>query len=150
MDKKNKNYTLDEVLVAIEGCESIVSNVAKKLGCAWHTADRFIGRWKVTEQAFNDESENVLDITETALMKKINDGDTQAIKYKLSSHGRKRGYGEKQEIELIGNKKKPVIVERHIKLDRTLKNMTDEDRKLMRDILRRNNGQGDATDMEQE
>lgn len=149
--QEKKNYSMETVLKAIKDCDAIVSNVAKKLKCEWHTAQRYLDKWETTRKAFNNESENILDFTESMLMQNIKKGDMQAIKFKLSSrHGRKRGYGEKQEIELIGNKEKPVIVERHIKLDRTLKNMTDEDRKLMRDILRRNNGQGDATDMEQE
>ena len=90
------------VLKAIEGCDAIVSNVAKKLNCEWHTAQRYLDKWETTRKAFNDESEINLDTTESMLMKKIKDGDTQAIKYKLSSHGRKRGYGEKVDVGLSG------------------------------------------------
>ena len=102
MSRNKKNYTLEQVLDAIKGSNSIVSNVAKKLKCEWHVAERNIGSWTRTQKAFDNESESVLDFTESMLMKKIKDGDTQAIKYKLSSHGRKRGYGEKVDVGLSG------------------------------------------------
>jgi len=103
LKQEKKNYSIKTVLKAIEGCNSIMSNVAKKLNCDWGTARRYVDKWQVTQKAFENEAENVLDFTESMLMKKIKDGDTQAIKYKLSSHGRKRGYGEKQEIEHSGS-----------------------------------------------
>ena len=48
--------------------------------------------------------ERLLDLTELKLIKKINGGDFQSIKYFLDSKGQSRGYGKKDEEQ------KPVVV----------------------------------------
>ena len=103
LKQERKDYPIETVLKAIKGCKSIMSNVAKKLECDWGTARRYVDKWQSTQTAFEHEAENVLDFTESMLMQNIKKGDIQAIKYKLSSHGRKRGSGEKQEIEHSGS-----------------------------------------------
>lgn len=36
--KQTRSYTKNDVLKAVEGCSGIISTVAGRLGCDWHTA----------------------------------------------------------------------------------------------------------------
>jgi hypothetical protein len=104
-------YTREEVLAAITGDDprylkngkrmgsaGIVSTIADRLGCAWHTARKQIDKWESTKRAFDDEGERVLDLAESKMMVAINEGDGRMIRYILSTKGKARGYTERQEI----------------------------------------------------
>ncbi|MCR5154391.1 MAG: hypothetical protein K6B75_06035 [Lachnospiraceae bacterium] len=88
-----RHYKKQEVLTAIENSHGIVTNVAKRLKCNWHTADAFIKKWPETIKAFEDETEAYLDLTESACIDRIKQGDGQMIRFVLATKGKKRGYG---------------------------------------------------------
>jgi hypothetical protein len=92
----------ENVLKAIKGSGGIVSTVAKKLNCDWHTASKYINRWEETKEAMQDENETILDMAEGTLFNAIKDSDVQAAKWILATKGKKRGYSEKHEIEHSG------------------------------------------------
>ena len=98
-----KEYTEEEVLSAVKGSASIISTVAKNLGCTWGTADKYIRMYPSCMEALSDECERVLDLAESKMIEHINKGDAQMIKYILSTKGKKRGYSEKQQVEHSGN-----------------------------------------------
>lgn len=60
-----------------------------------------------------DEIQNIcLDVVENALFRNVKAGDTTAIIFYLKTKGRKRGYTEKQELDLSntdGSLKTPVV-----------------------------------------
>lgn len=108
-------YTKEDVLLAItgdgdsqDGCKGIVSTVAKRLGCAWHTAKKYIGVWKETREAYEDESERSIDLSESKMFEQIKAGDGPMIRYHLSTKGKHRGYSERR--ELTGAEGGPIIV----------------------------------------
>ncbi len=78
-----------------------MSVIAKKLDVTWHAARRAIDASPVALQAWNDEREGILDLAESALVKSIQQGDTQDAKWLLSRLGKHRGYAERVEIEEI-------------------------------------------------
>lgn len=98
MGSKRPRYSKPTVLRAIEGSGGIVSDVAKRLGCDWNTAQRYIQRWPETQEAFQAERERILDLAETTLYRAIQEGDIQAAKWVLSRLGRHRGYGDHVEV----------------------------------------------------
>lgn len=108
MRSGRRGYTKEQVLAAIEGSGGIMSAVAKRLGCDWNTAKKYVSRWVATRAAFRAEREKVLDLAETTLLKSIKDGDAASAKWMLSRLGRHRGYVERQEIEPVGDK--PILV----------------------------------------
>jgi ACT domain-containing protein len=61
-------------------------------------------RWREDDENFrqsvDDIEEMSIDFAESALKKQIQDGDTTAIIFYLKTKGKKRGYTEKQEIDL--------------------------------------------------
>lgn len=70
-----------------------MTNVAKKLGCDWHTAKRYVKLHKLDEM-LEAEDERLNDITEMKLMDNINKNDTTAIIFRLKTRAKHRGYVE--------------------------------------------------------
>lgn len=95
-------YTPKTILKAINGSGGIVSTIAKKLGCSWSTAQKYVTLWEETRKAYKDEGELVLDLAEGTLITAIQGGDVQSAKWMLSTKGKMRGYNEKIEMEHSG------------------------------------------------
>ena len=93
----SRNFTREQVLAAVDGCAGVVHTVAKKLDCAWSTAETYIDKWESTKEAYQNENETVLDLAETRLIEAVNKGQPWAIKYILSTRGKNRGYTERLE-----------------------------------------------------
>ena len=101
----------------IEGSGGIISRIAAKAGCDWHTADKYCNPktspFPTVARAYQDEVEGVADLAETKLIEAIKQGDGQMIRYYLSTKARHRGYGE--QIDLTSGGKpigiREVIVE---------------------------------------
>lgn len=53
--------------------------------------------------AIEEIQESLLDFTESKLMQKISEGSETCIIFMLKTRGKKRGYVEKQEVEMSGN-----------------------------------------------
>jgi hypothetical protein len=98
-----------QIVEAIKGTGGIVSIVARRLGCDWHTADKYCKRNETTIQAIEDEKESLLDLAESTIGKSIQDGDVQTSKWLLMTIGKKRGYSEKQEMEISGQGQLVII-----------------------------------------
>ncbi len=75
-----------------EGCKAI--NISRQTYYRWIDDDQDF------ESKCKNVSESLLDLAENRLLEKINDYDTTSIIFFLKTKGRKRGYQEKQELEL--------------------------------------------------
>lgn len=95
-----KNIPKDTVLQAIKGSYGITSTVARHLGCDWKTAEALINRWEETKEARRAESEVVLDIAESQVIKAIHEKDIATTKWYLSKKGKARGYEDTPTIRL--------------------------------------------------
>lgn len=91
-------YPRDLVLKAISGSGGVMNTIAARLKCDWHTAKRYVEKWKETVEAYEAENEKVLDLAESKLYESIQNGNTQDAKWLLSTRGRKRGYVTGAEI----------------------------------------------------
>ncbi|WP_296024504.1 hypothetical protein [uncultured Treponema sp.] len=109
---RHRNFKKKDVLDAIDGSYGIVSTVAAKLHCNWHTADEYIKKWPETLQALSDEEESKLDFVEGKAIKKINEGDGTMIRFYLATKGKKRGftYDEKLEADETAEDKELNII----------------------------------------
>lgn len=87
-----KNMDKNRVLDAIKNSQGIISVVAKRLGCAWDTAESLCNRWEETRVALRNESEFVLDMAESVVFKSINNGSEANAKWLLALKGKHRGY----------------------------------------------------------
>ncbi len=98
IDKSTEKQTL----AAIKGSAGIISSIAKRLELSWHATEDRIKKYPSTVKAFQDEREAIIDLAESTLFSAIKQGDTGSAKWLLSTIGRKRGFTEKQEIEISG------------------------------------------------
>lgn len=92
-----KNYTLEQVLEAVRDSYGIVSRVAERLNCDWLTADKYIKIHEGAKEAMAAETERVLDVAETKIIKALNMDDIGTAKWLLSTKGKHRGYNERFE-----------------------------------------------------
>lgn len=92
-----RGYTKKMVRDAISGSGGIMFAVAKKLGCKWETAKKYVDKFKLQEE-MNYEKEVMLDMAENKLFKNIQDGDNASIFFFLKTQGKERGYIERQDI----------------------------------------------------
>jgi len=97
-----KNFQKSELKKAILGSGGYMTNVAKVLGCDWHTANSYVKKFNLEEDLIA-EDERLTDLTEMKLMENIRNNDTTAIIFRLKTKGKKRGYIEKSQIDHTTN-----------------------------------------------
>ena len=88
-----------ELLDNIRGSYGIISTIAARLHCNWHTVDETIKLYPECMQALADENETVLDFTEGKAIERIKDGDGTMIRFMLATKGKKRGYTYEEKLE---------------------------------------------------
>lgn len=88
-----------ELLEAIQGSYGIISTVAARLHCNWHTVDETIKLYPECMQALADENESILDFTEGKAIERIKEGDGTMIRFMLATKGKKRGYTYEDKLE---------------------------------------------------
>jgi hypothetical protein len=113
-------YKAQTFIDAIPGTDGIVSAIARKVGCAWQTAEKYILEYPSVHAAWVAERETILDLSESVLGRNIRlaqraqeptrdaEGkvvayplpvDTSDAKWMLSKRGKGRGYGDKLELD---------------------------------------------------
>jgi hypothetical protein len=88
-----------ELLDAIQGSYGIISKIAARLHCNWHTVDDTIKLYPECMQALADENETILDFTESKAIERVKDGDGTMIRFILATKGKKRGYTYEDKLE---------------------------------------------------
>jgi len=121
----NKNqFTAEQFIKAIKGSGGIISVISNRIGCDWHTAKRYITDYATIKQAYDNECESVIDLSESlvitniqfarakqeAIKKKLEaqqigaenleQVDSGDAKWWLTKKGKGRGFGEKIDIDL--------------------------------------------------
>ena len=90
-------YSASQFIKAIPGSGGIIQVIASRVGCDWHTANRYVNEYATVREAYLAERETVLDIAEAQVIKAIKEGDISTIRWYLSTIGKNRGYVERQE-----------------------------------------------------
>jgi len=98
MSKKNgQRYSTAQFIAAIDGSGGIVTTIAKRVGCSWNTAKKWIDEYPTVAAAYSDEQETINDMAEGMLMQSIRKGNTQDAKWWLSRI-RKDRFAERREV----------------------------------------------------
>lgn len=104
MQRRYYDFDIDRVLDAIRDSFGIVSTIAQRLdNCAWSTARKYVQKWAITREAYQNECERGLDYSETQMLKLIQQGDGPMIRFHLATKGKDRGYVQRQEQVLQGD-----------------------------------------------
>ena len=98
----NGTYTAAQFIAAIEDSAGIISTIARRVGCAWNTAKRYIDTYATVKQAYENETQKVLDMAETTILKAIKAEDVGTARWYLSTKGKNRGYVERKQEEQMG------------------------------------------------
>ena len=98
IQKKTKKETF---LIALENELGHISKACKQAKIHRQTYYLWIKKDKDFKQKCEDVQESFLDLAESKLLEKINDGDNTCIIFFLKTKGKSRGYIEKQEVELV-------------------------------------------------
>ena len=94
---------------AMEGSGGILANIARKLGVTRQAVSVFVQKNEDIQELLAQEEENINDLAEAKLVTKLNEGDMQAIKFRLTTKAKHRGYVERQEIDHSGEHKVNLI-----------------------------------------
>lgn len=107
-------YNVKDFLECIPGTGGIISAIARKAGCDWRTAEKYIREHPTVRAAYDAECEAMLDLAESAVLRNIKlaaqgEGDTADAKWYLTKRGKRRGYGDA--VEVSGPEGGPVQTE---------------------------------------
>jgi hypothetical protein len=83
---------------AMEGSAGILANIAKRLNVTRGAITLFVQRHKDIQELLDQEDESINDLAEAKLIQKLNDGDMKAIRFRLQTKAKNRGYVERQEV----------------------------------------------------
>ena len=76
-------FTTQQFIDAIPGTGGIVSAIASKVNCDWHTAKKYIEEHPTVKQVYDDERNKITDKARHNIIKSIQGGDLQMSKWWL-------------------------------------------------------------------
>ena len=94
----NNQYRAADFIDKIPGSGGIISTIAKRVGCSWHTAKKYCTEFATVRSVYEDECESITDLAESTVLKAIRDGDVSAAKWYLTMKAKDRGYAERREL----------------------------------------------------
>jgi hypothetical protein len=104
MAKTNKIDTLkDNLIIALEKSLGIVTDACKKAKCSRTTFYDYCETDPEFKKRVDSVGEMALDFAESSLHNQIKDGIPTSTIFYLKTKGKKRGYVERQEIDMSGN-----------------------------------------------
>lgn len=123
----HEHFTPVQIIAALKGSKGFMSQAARSLGCTVTTICKYRDKYPEIKQAIDEEMEERIDKTETKLLQAIDEGNITAIIFFLKTMGKKRGYIERQELDLKG----------YIKIEDLLNAFDDEDKNEIIHVLGR-------------
>jgi hypothetical protein len=123
-----KQYNAGQFIEAIKGSGGIVSTVAKRVGCDWSTARRFINTYPTVKAVYDDECERTGDMVESVIITNIKLAaerqqalkemvDTSDAKWYAARKLKNRGYSERQEVTGADGGAIPIVIIQKDKFD---------------------------------
>jgi hypothetical protein len=94
-------FTAKQFTDAIPGTGGIIAAIAKRVGCDWHTAKRYIDTLPTVRQAYEDECSGIDDLAESTVIRAIKEGDVGSAKWWLEKRRRDK-FADRQEIVVSG------------------------------------------------
>lgn len=95
-----RKFTYEEIAEAIILKAGFITHAAKSLGCSYQTVRRAIKDSPFVAEVLAVTRESVLDLAEDELLKKIREGNLDAVKFFLLHRGQPREYRKEMKIEL--------------------------------------------------
>jgi hypothetical protein len=102
-------YSAQQFIDAIPGTGGVVSALAEKVGCAWHTAKKYIDNYATVRAAWEAERSRITDIAENNIIKALKAGDLSMSKWWLQVM--REEFTPREKREIVGEGGGPLIVE---------------------------------------
>jgi len=100
-------YSAQQFIEAVHGTGGIISGIASRVGCDWHTVRRYIDEYPTVRQAYEDERHKITDEAQHNIVEAIRGGDLQVSKWWLQVMD--KDFTPKQELDLSSGGK-PIII----------------------------------------
>lgn len=97
------------MMEAIPGSAGILANIARKIGCDRSAVHAYVKKNPEFKELIRQEDEQVNDLAEAKLITKLNEGDMNAIKFRLMTKAKDRGYVERREVVNEGRGDSQVV-----------------------------------------
>jgi len=98
MKKGKRKFTVKQIEEALKKTGGFYTFAAKELGCCYQTVSTCVRESPYLQKVKQEIEEEILDIAEIQLIKKIRKGNIGAISFYLKYKGKDRGYTERHEI----------------------------------------------------
>ena len=103
--------TAGELIKQIGEMRGNVTAVARRFGVSRTTIYNRINKYPTVKLALAEARDEMLDNAESVLYKQVLAGNMTALIFFLKTQGKRRGYSERQELELVGDKAIGIRVE---------------------------------------
>ena len=97
-----ERYSAKTIIAALKETKGMVYLAANRLGCHADTVKNYAKRYPTVASEIANQDGMVNDVSELKLIQAINNGEGWAIKYRLSTKAKDRGYGDNIEIKHSG------------------------------------------------
>ena len=97
----NNHYTAKQFIDAIPGTGGIISTIAKRVGCQWHTAKKYIENYPTIQQAYDNEKHHVDDAAVSVIYKAIAEGDLATAKWWASMKMGKEFHTTEKQVQEV-------------------------------------------------
>jgi hypothetical protein len=108
-EQKRTQVSKETLLEALEKSLGIVTEACEKSGLSRTQHYKWYKEDDDYKKAVDSIENKFIDFAETHLKKQIENGSTQATTFFLRTRGRRRGYNEKQEIDLTSGEERIKI-----------------------------------------
>lgn len=100
MAGRKPQFTIDEMVAAVQRSKGLATVAARQLGCGLDTVLNYRKRYQQVADAFQLEREKLGDLAESRLFQGINNGEAWAIIFYLKTQMKHRGYVERYDIRV--------------------------------------------------
>ena len=145
---RKEEYTVEQVIEALQKTAGVKSQAARRLGCDRMTIHRYCERYPEINQAYKNERESLIDVGESKLIKMVQDeGHSHhynSVRFLLQTIGRERGWNENYEVDIAN------IQGAAEALDIDLSNLDKDELRMLRSILKKAKKKSGADENEDE
>ena len=106
-----KKISKKRIIKAIEGSHGIKLTVIQKLGITLKELNDLLQKYPDLKDLLKQEKSNILDFSESRLLKAVENGEAWAIRFILLNQGQSRGFGNRDfKSEEIKEKFSEVVI----------------------------------------
>jgi len=106
----NGRYTTKQFIDAMPGTGGVISALADKVGCCWHTAKKYVTKYATVRDAWEAERNRITDVAEDNIIRALRDGDLAMSKWWLRVM-RREEFNPPQRFEHTGEDGGSITIE---------------------------------------